>query len=287
MTILDEIFADTRRELSRRKRLHPLAEVRSAAEAAPSPPDFVAALREAGHKPALIAEIKFASPSRGVLVAAPDPLGLAEVYLHNGATALSVLTEQHYFLGHLDYLRRITARWPELPVLRKDFICDPYQVYEARAAGAAAVLLIAAGLPAGKLKALHDLASRLGLSPLVEVHNQTELELALDCGASLVGINNRNLHDFRVSLETTLGLRPLIPAGVCVVAESGIHTPEDVARLAEAGLDAVLVGEALVTAPEVGAKVRALAGQAEAGEIRITNYEQQNRSVKRENGYLT
>ncbi len=265
MTVLEELFAQARREVARRKRLRPLqALMKSAAESAAPPLDFAAALRAAPCKPALIAEVKFASPSRGVLVAEPDPLALAEIYRRNGAAAVSVLTEERSFHGRLEYLERIAARWPDLPLLRKDFICDPYQVYEARLAGADALLLIAAGLRPGELAKLHALARRLGLTPLVEVQSAAEVKAALECGATLVGINNRDLRDFRVSLETTERLRPLIPPDVCVVAESGIHAEADVRRMAAAGVDAVLAGEALVTAPDVAAQVRALAGRVPA-----------------------
>ncbi len=264
ITILDEIFANKRREVERQKEAVPPDEMRAAAEAAPLPLDFAAALRSSARRPALIAEVKFASPSRGVLVAEPDALGLAEIYRANGAAALSVLTDERYFHGRLEYLEAIAGRWPDLPLLRKDFICDPYQLYQARRAGADAVLLIAAMLSPAELGRLHSLACRLGLAPLVEVHSEEEVKMALDCGATLVGINNRDLRDFSVSLETALRLRPLLPAGVTVVAESGIQTPQDVRRLAEAGVDAILVGEALVTAPDVAARVRSLAHAVEA-----------------------
>lgn len=262
MTILDEIFTHKRSEVARQKRLRPLTAIRAEAESAPPARDFAAALRTAVRRPALIAEVKFASPSRGILVANPDPLALAETYRRNGASAVSVLTDERYFKGRLDYLQRIAASEPRLPLLRKDFICDEYQVYEARAAGADALLLIVAGLPPDRLRRLQDLALELGLAALVEVHSEEELETALECGARLVGINNRNLHDFSVSLETTSRLRARIPAGVAVVAESGIHTGADVARMAAAGVDAILVGEALVSAPDTAARVRELSGGA-------------------------
>ncbi len=264
MNILDEIFANKRLEVERQKEAVPPDEMRAAAEASPPPLDFVAALRTTAHRPALIAEVKFASPSKGVLLAEPDALGLAEIYRTNGAAALSVLTDERYFHGRLEYLEAIARRWPDLPLLRKDFICDPYQLYQARRAGADAVLLIAAMIAPAVLHALHALGCRLGLAPLVEVHSEEEVKLAMDCGATLVGINNRDLRDFNVSLETTLRLRPRLPAGVTVVAESGIQAPEDVRRLAQAGVDAVLVGEALVTAPDVAARVRSLVSAVEA-----------------------
>ncbi len=262
MTILDEIFALKRIEVARQKKIHPLESLRAEAESSPAPGDFLAVLRGWKRKPALIAEVKFASPSKGILVEDPDPIHLTEVYLQNGAAAVSVLTDEHYFHGRLEYLQRIAAHWSDLPLLRKDFLFDPYQVYEARLAGADAVLLIVAGLKRRVLEGLFALAVQLGLTPLVEVHSETELELALGCGARLIGINNRDLRDFSVRLETTFRLCRDLPSEVTVVAESGIHTPEDVERLGRAGVDAVLVGEALVTAPDVGARVRALSRTA-------------------------
>jgi indole-3-glycerol phosphate synthase len=184
---------------------------------------------------------------------------LAAIYKQNGAAAISVLTEERFFQGSLTFLEQIASAKIGLPLLRKDFIFDSYQLYEARRAGASAVLLIAAGLDPGLLFELHDQALTLGLAPLVEVHSLSELEAILPCQPGLVGINNRDLHDFSVKLETSLRLRQHIPPQALVVAESGIHTARDVDCLAEAGIDAILVGEALVTAVDIGAKVRSLA----------------------------
>jgi indole-3-glycerol phosphate synthase len=261
MSVLHEIFAHKRQaDLDGQRRALPLAQVRREAEAAPAALDFAAALQRPARKPALIAEVKRASPSRGLLARDFDPLRLAETYQQNGAAAISVLTEERHFQGSLEHLRQIAALPARPPLLRKDFIFDPYQVYEARAAGADAVLLIVAylgdPLRRGCLEDLHTLILSLGMTPLVEVHNRDELELALACGPRLVGINNRDLTDFSVRLETTLELRPLAPPVVCLVAESGIHTREDADRLAAAGVDAMLIGEALVTAPDVAEKVR-------------------------------
>lgn len=211
---------------------------------------------------ALIAEIKRASPSRGPLAPGLDPAELARLYAAGGAAAISVLTDERFFQGSLDDLRRAAAAQTGLPLLRKEFVLDEYQVYEARAAGADALLLIAACLDAAQLQALHSLAQELGLTALVEVHAADELERTLACGPRLVGVNNRNLQDFSVSLETCLALRRLIPAGVPVVAESGIHTRQDVQRLAAGGLQAMLVGESLVTAWARGG------GEALAGQMR-------------------
>jgi indole-3-glycerol phosphate synthase len=258
VSFLAEIFAHKRAELTRLKRAEPLASLRAAAAAAPPPLDFVAALRRAPGQPALIAEVKRRSPSRGELAAGFDPLRLARLYQQNGAAAISVLTDERYFGGSLEHLRQIAGFTPRLPLLRKDFICDPYQIYQARAAGADAILLIAAALSPGRLAALHSLAGALGLAALVEVHSRPELAAALACRPALVGINNRDLRDFSVSLETCLRLRPLLPPGVTVVAESGIHGPEHLERLAQVGVDAILVGEALVSAPDTAAKVRQL-----------------------------
>lgn len=266
MSRLTEIFAHKRDELAERQAERPLAAVIHASSDAAPPLDFVAALRGAAARPALIAEIKAASPSRGVLAPNFDPRGLARTYADNGAAAISVLTDARYFRGSLTYLEAVRRETPGIPLLRKDFICDPYQVYETRAAGADAVLLIAAALPSDQLAALHALAHTLGMAALVEVHAADELEAALTCRPGLVGINNRNLHDFTVSLATTEGLASRIPDDICLVAESGIFTRADIARLAQVprqghshGIDAILVGEALVTAGDVGAKTRELA----------------------------
>lgn len=260
MSVLDEIFANKRIEVEETRRRVPLQTMRTAAEAAALSPNFTAAVRRVGdQRPRLIAEVKKASPSRGLLVENFNPTRLAGLYRDNGASAISVLTDQRYFMGSIEYLRAVAALRPQLPVLRKDFIFDPYQVYEARAAGASAILLIAAMLEPIKLRELHDLAKDLSLSILIEVHNREELDTALATGTDLIGVNNRNLHDLKVSLETTFQLRELIPAHVCMVAESGIQTRAHVDRLALANVDAILVGEALVTAQDVAAKVRELA----------------------------
>jgi indole-3-glycerol phosphate synthase len=271
MSKLQEIFVHKRHEVAAQKATISLAEVQVQAAAAPPPRDFIAALRQAHACPALIAEIKRGSPSRGLLVADFDPLRLAAIYAENGAAAISVLTDERFFGGSLDHLRSVAqaqgGRAQGLPLLRKDFMCDPYQVYQARAAGADAILLIVAALPSTLLAELLALTHDLGMAALVETHDEAELAIALASRARLIGINNRNLHDFTVSLETTMRLGRQVPAEVCMVAESGIFTAEDVARLAEIereggdrGVDAILVGEALVTATNVGAKVRELAG---------------------------
>jgi indole-3-glycerol phosphate synthase len=242
--------------------------LRRAAEQSPRPADFISALNShrVADRPGLIAELKRASPSKGLLAPHLDMLDAACVYAANGAAAISALTDETFFQGSLDTLCRL--RFTEnigLPLLRKDFIIAEAQLYETRAGGADAVLLIAAAIPDdARLTALHALALELGLTPLVEVHNRTETERVLKLkDLRLVGINNRDLDSFNVTLETTERLRPMIPAGINVVAESGIFNAADVERLARAGVDAVLVGEALVTAPDMPARVRELSGFSE------------------------
>ncbi len=265
MSRLDEIFDTKHAEVAAARAALPLAELVARARAAAPPRDFVAALRSAV-RPGLIAEVKHASPSRGMLVRDFNPLRLARIYAQGGAAAISVLTDERYFRGSLDHLRAIRAA-VDLPLLRKDFVYDPYQVYEARAAGADAILLIVAALAAEQLADLHALAAELGMAALVEVHTAAELEAALALRAGLVGINARNLHDFSVSLETTRDVARRVPSEVCLVAESGIHTVDDVAWLGQVpragggqGVEAILVGEALVTAPDVATKARELSG---------------------------
>ncbi|MBI3241097.1 MAG: indole-3-glycerol phosphate synthase TrpC [Chloroflexi bacterium] len=257
MSILSEIFAHKRAEVAEQKKRVPMIELRRQIETVRPPLDFLAALK-AAHRPALIAEVKKGSPSKGVMVADFDPIRLAQTYAANGATAISVLTDEKYFGGSLSYLRQIANLNLGVPLLRKEFICDPYQVYEARAAGADAVLLIVAELSDHELLTFQSRIRHLGMAALVEVHTYHELVRALSCGATFIGINNRDLRDFSVSLDTTRRLRPLLPPGVAVVAESGIRVREDVCGL---GVDAVLVGEAIVRAEDVGAKVRELAGR--------------------------
>ncbi len=271
MTILDDIIKYKRiEELPRQMRARPMAQVQAEAALTAPPRDFVAALR-ASPRPALIAEVKKASPSKGLLRSNFDPLELAQTYAANGAAAISVLTDAKYFQGKLEYLTQIrqqlnpTADRRPLtaspPLLRKDFIFQPYQVYEARAAGADALLLIAAVLKDKELADLLALTHQLKLTALIEVHDQAELARVLPLQPRLIGVNNRDLRDFSVDLNLCIELRQHVPAEICFVAESGIHTAADVTRLAKEGLDAILVGEALVKAKDVGAKVRELAGK--------------------------
>jgi indole-3-glycerol phosphate synthase len=261
---LAEILANKRLEIARLE-MEPL---RRSAECSPTPRDFIGSIRRKRGEPVrLVAELKRASPSRGLLAPHLNLTQVAQIYLENGAAAISVLTDEKYFLGRLETLHDL--RFQEqisLPLLRKDFLIDAVQIYEARANGADAILLIAAALPDdGLLADLHELAISLGLAPLVEVHTSAEVDRVLKIrGLSLVGINNRNLSDFNVSLTTTERLRPFIPAGITVIAESGIFSAADVERLAKAQVDGVLVGEALVTAPDIAAKVAELS-QARSG----------------------
>ena len=216
-----------------------------------------------GTHPSLIAELKRASPSKGILAPHLDLFQVANIYAQNGASAISVLTDENFFMGKLEILRELRfTRKSELHLLRKDFIIDEVQLYEAKANGADAILLIAAALTDDKHFAdLHACALSLGLTVLVEVHDEAETERALKLkDVKLLGINNRNLATFDVSLETTERLRPMIPEHIVVVAESGIFNISDVERLAKANVDAILVGEALVTAADIAAKVRELSG---------------------------
>ncbi len=253
--ILNRIARVKLDEIRRAQAQRPLAEVRAQAEAMPPARDWRAALAQPGVQ--LIAEVKAASPSEGVIQAALDPEAQARAYARAGAAAISVLTDAPFFHGSLAHLRAVRAAVP-VPVLRKDFILDPYQIYEARAAGADAVLLIVALLDDAQLRDALALSRELGLGTLVEVHTPTELERALAAGAEVIGVNNRDLHTFTVDLAVSEQLLPRIPRGVVRVAESGVHTPEDVVRMACAGADAVLVGTALMRADDPEALARAL-----------------------------
>jgi indole-3-glycerol phosphate synthase len=254
--ILDRILANKYLEVAQRRITVPIDLLREQALVQIPPRDFLGALQQAG-RPALIAECKKASPSKGLLRPEYDPASLARTYAENGAAALSVLTDEKFFQGSLNDLS-VAREAVGLPALRKDFIVDGYQVYEARAAGADAVLLIVAALRLDQMQELHELIHSLGMTALVEVHDEAEVETALQIAPKLLGVNNRNLHDFTVDLQTTGRLRKCIPADIALVAESGIHTAEDVSRVRDMGVNAILVGEALVTANDVGTKVREL-----------------------------
>ena len=253
--ILAEIVTYKREFVQRAKYETPLAEVMAAAQDTPDRRDFLAALQGGGV--ALIAEVKKASPSRGVIREDFDPEAIAATYAENGARALSVLTDEAYFQGSNAYLRA-ARQVSGLPVLRKDFTIDPYQIYEARLIGADAILLIVALMDGGQFGDFIGLGEELGMAVLVEVHSREELSRSLQAGARLIGINNRNLKTFETTLDTTFELVELIPEDITTVSESGIESGEDVRELEAAGIDAVLVGESLMRADDMGAKVREL-----------------------------
>lgn len=259
-SVLEDIVALRRERLAEARERVPLGRLRPAAEARSDWRDFAAAL--SGKTLRVIAELKQASPSRGALRSDYRPAEIARGYEAAKAAALSVLTEEDFFLGSLDHLRAARAA-TALPVLRKDFILDEYQVYESAAAGADAVLLIVAALSDGDLRSLLGLTERLRLAALVEVHNEGELDRALAAGAHIIGINNRNLKSLEVNLETSIRLRPRIPFGCLSVSESGIKSAADLRRLAEAGFNAVLIGERLMTMPDPGGELAALLADAE------------------------
>ncbi len=257
--ILDEIVANKRIELKEARERLPLVEVQRLALRQPPARNFAAAIRKEGRM-TLIAEVKRASPSKGVISVEFDPVGTARTYASNGADAISVLTESKYFQGSLDVLdnirRALGDKRPAL--LRKDFLFDPYQIYEARAHGVDALLLIVAVLEPADLKGLISLTHGLGMECLVEVHDEVELDVALGTEARVIGINNRDLKTFNVDLGTTERLKSRIPSDRTVVSESGIKTPADMQRLRACGVDAVLIGEALMTAPDVAARIKEL-----------------------------
>ena len=258
-SILDKIVAKKREELADAMRAVPMESLRDAIAARPPALDFAAALRGPGIS--LIAEVKKASPSKGLLREDFRPTELAATYHQNGAAAISVITDGH-FLGEPAHLTAVkeSGASGDAPVLRKDFLFDPYQVYEARAIGADTFLLIVDILSATQLAQLIGLGKSLGMTPLVETHDAGQIATAVACGAEVIGINNRDLHTFVTDLATTETLAPLVPKDRVIVSESGISTPQDLARLEPFGVNAVLVGEALVTADDTAAKVRSLTG---------------------------
>lgn len=253
--MLDRIITHKKEEIEQRKKALPLTHLKERIAQQKAPLDLASALK--GDHIGLIAEVKRASPSRAILHPNLNPVELAQTYVEGGANAISVLTEANYFRGSIDDLAAIRQE-VALPVLRKDFILDPYQIYESRAYGADALLLIAAILSQEQLEEFLSLSHSLGLRCLVEVHNENEVETALLSGAEIIGINNRDLNAFAVDINTTRRLRPLIPQQRIVVAESGIRSRSDVEKLKEWGANAMLVGEALVTADDVLAKMREL-----------------------------
>ncbi len=275
-TVLDEIMRYRREQLPEVMRKVPLADLRAFATVAPPTNDFLSALKNPGVS--LIAECKKASPSKGLISPDYDPVELARAYMESGAAAISVLTDARYFQGSLKDLRdvremidsspypknRDRSKTARVSLFRKDFIFHPYQVYEARVAGADAILLIASVLEDGEISALGSLAQELGMSVLVEIHNEEELDRVLALDPSIIGINNRNLKTFEVDFNTTARLRDKIPGHITVVAESGIKTADDVKRMANLGLDAILVGTSLIRSRDVRSQTKTL---VEAGKV--------------------
>lgn len=264
-TILDKIVAVKREEVARRKAELPFSDVRRAAERENAPRDFLAALshqrpREGGPIK-LIAEVKKASPSAGLIRADFDPLEIAKTYAAHGASCLSVLTDEPHFQGSFDYLQAV-AKQVDLPVLCKDFILDEYQIAEARLNGADAVLLIAECLSPSELKDLYEIVTGYAMTALVELYDPSNLPAVLACGPTLVGVNNRDLATMTVDLEHSIRLRQEVPDEVLFVGESGIKTRSDAERLREAGIDAMLVGESLMREPAIGPAVDALLGRS-------------------------
>jgi indole-3-glycerol phosphate synthase len=258
-TILDKIVATKRGEIERAKTAVPEAELRARIADAPRVRNFFTPLA-AGGPIRLIAEVKKASPSAGVIRADFDPVAIAKTYESHGASCISVLTDETYFQGQLDHLTAIRAA-VALPVLRKDFILDTYQLVEARAAGADAVLLIAECLDDCNLRKLFNETCELGMTPLVELYEPENLPRVLEAGATLVGVNNRDLRTFKVDLDHTIRMRARVPDDCVLVGESGIRTHDDVLRLESAGVDAILVGESLTREPDIAAAVDRLLGR--------------------------
>jgi indole-3-glycerol phosphate synthase len=254
--ILDDIVSHKKQELERRKEVMPLAGLKEGRVLIEKPRPFRKALTQSTDI-ALIAEIKEASPSAGLIRKDVDPVEIGRLYQGFGAAAISVLTDERFFHGSLASMKQVKEA-VSIPVLRKDFIIDAYQIYESRAVGADAVLLIVAILSNDKLRAFLSLCTELGLEALVEVHTESERDRALAAGAEVIGINNRDLTTFAVDLSTTIRLVSGVPEGITCVSESGIETRDDVARLREAGVDALLVGTALMAAKDIGAKIKEL-----------------------------
>jgi indole-3-glycerol phosphate synthase len=255
--ILNEIVAHNLQELELKKRNLPMAELRRISLQQPLTLDLASALQGDGIQ--LIAEVKKASPSRGIIRPDFNPVEIAQIYAENGTSAISVLTETRYFHGSLNHLADIrNALHGKLPLLRKDFIFEPYQIYESRAYGADSLLLIVAILKPTKLQELLQLSHELHMSCLVEIHNEAEVEIALKSEAKIIGINNRDLTNFSVDIANTERLRPLIPPDRIVISESGIKERKDIERLRQLGINAVIVGESLMSAPDIAAKMREL-----------------------------
>jgi len=263
--ILDEICAHKRTEVESAKKTAPLTSLEQLIADVPKPRDFRQALRDPGIS--LIAEVKRASPSKGVMVEDWRPTELAGLYERCGARAISILTDEKYFQGSLDTYRAV-RRDVNVPCLRKEFIVDEYQIYESRAAGADAILLIVRCLSDAQLKEYLELSTSLGMAALVETHDAFEIDRALKAGAHIIGINNRDLATFTVDVKTTMELKKLIPGGHPLVSESGIHTRDHVQMLEDGGVDAILVGESLVTSGNVREKIRELLDNDESENLR-------------------
>lgn len=257
--ILKKILDKKAEEVARRRVGMTIANLEEIAQTVEGPRGFYNALQSKvlAKKPAIIAEIKKASPSKGVIREDFQPIAIGQDYAMNGAACLSVLTDKEFFQGSEVYLQMVRERCP-LPVLRKDFMIDPYQIYEARALGADCILLIVAALEDGQMHELSDVATKLGMDVLVEVHNAEELQRALTLDTKLIGINNRNLRTFETSLQTTLDLKADIPADRLIITESGIHSHEDVQLMLDNGIYTFLVGEAFMRAESPGQKMREL-----------------------------
>lgn len=257
MNILDKIAATKRAAVGKRKGRRYLQEVQSKiADTEPTRPFKNAVTHQGRPRPHLIAEIKKASPSKGIIRASFDPIEIAQIYEDNGAAALSVLTEEHYFLGHPSYIHKVRKK-VSLPLLQKDFMIDELQIYEARAWEADAILLITALLEKRQMKDYFDLAQELSLDVLVEIHDEKELERVIEW-APMIGINNRDLTTFQTDLETTFRIFPEIPSDRTIISESGISSRREIVRLGEAGIDAVLIGESLMASEKINEKIKGL-----------------------------
>lgn len=261
-SILDKIVTHKLGEITAAKSARPLDEVRAAATQAPEPRDFLAALtdNDQANQVSLIAEVKKASPSKGIIREDFAPVEIATSYARSGASCISVLTDENFFQGSLDYLRDVRAA-VDVPVLRKDFILDPYQVFEARAAGADAVLLIAECLSPNQLKDLHAVITELKMTALVELYDSANIESVLACNPTLVGVNNRDLNTFEIDLHHSIRVKQDLPDGIAMVSESGIFTNADVQLMAQNKVDAILVGESLMRADDIDQAVKTLLGR--------------------------
>lgn len=256
--ILDTIIGHKLKELEFDKNSVPLSTLHSKLNSLHPTKDFMEAISKTGEMN-LIAEVKKKSPSKGIIRAEFDPIRIAETYEEFGASAISILTDVRFFDGKLEYLTAI-REVVDVPLLRKDFTIDPYHIYQSRVGGADAILLIVAALTSMQLQEFIDIASSLSMASVVEVHTEEELEIALDVGAEIIGINNRNLKTFQTDLDTTFRLYELIPGNIVVISESGILSREDVKKLEQVGLNAILVGESLMRSPEIGEQIIKLMG---------------------------